>query len=287
MRRLFITAGALLALAAAPPAGAATVTVRIVKAGFSPATVAIQVDDTVVWRNADTVPHQVVAENGSFASPVLRPGQSFRFTFRAAGTFRYRDALEPAERGTVTVRGRPPAVALGVMPSIVRYGEETHLQGAISSRRAGETVTLFHQPYGQAAATQLTVAVTTTGGVFDVVVKPTILTTYRAQFRTATSQPVTAQVRPRLTLLPAGRRTLKAQVLAPHSYAGRWIYLQRKTRFGQWISVSKLKLGPRSGRIFRVAPRSRTTYRVFMTVNQAGAGYLESWSGTQVLRPRR
>jgi len=53
------------------------------------------------------------------------------------------------------------------------------------------------------------------------------------------------------------------------------------------VTTRKLKLGRQSARVFRVRPARRTTYRVYMSVNQAGAGYLDTWSGTQTVRPIR
>lgn len=290
MRRLLIglTALALLTLTAAALATpAATVTVRIVKGGFSPSSVTIGAGDAVTWVNRDTVPHQVVASNGAFASPVLPPGRSYTFTFEAAGTYRYRDALEPSERGVVAVKGPPPSVSLGATAPILVYGGETHIGGVVSSRRPGERVTIWAQPYGQGSFAQLAVVTTGAGGVFDVVTRPAILTNYHAQYRRVNSQPVTVQVRPKITLLPGRRGYLLARVSAPRSYARHWVYLQIRSRFGQWVSVRRLTLGRHSGRLFRVRPRVPTTYRVFMTVNQAGPGYLDSWSGTQTVRPRR
>ena len=66
---------------------------------------------------------------------------------------------------------------------------------------------------------------------------------------------------------------------ATPSYAGRHIYLQRRSPFGQWVTVEKLKLGPLGGRIF-TAPHVKGTiaYRVYMTTNQSGLGYLDTWS---------
>ncbi len=287
MRRLLVSLAAGLALTTAAPVSAATVNVRIVRAGFSPASVSITAGDTVTWTNADRVNHQVVSDRGAFVSPILRPGQSYSFTFRSAGTYRYRDALEPTERGQVVVKGPPPSVTLGATVPILTYGTETHLQGVVSSRRAGETVTLFVQPYGQASYAQLAIVTTTTGGAFDFVTKPTILTNYQAQFRTASSQPVTVQVAPKITLLPGGNGYFVTRVTADRSFAGRSVYLQRRTRFGQWVSIAKYTLGRYSGKLFRVRPRVTTTYRIFMTVNQAGVGYLAAHSGTQTKRPRR
>jgi plastocyanin len=287
MRGLLTGIAAGLALAVATPAEAATTTVRIVRAGFSPTAVTIDFGDTVVWRNADTANHQVVADSGAFASPILRPGQTFSFTFRTAGTFRYRDALEPSERGRVVVRGPPPSLSLAASQAIVVAGQAITLTGTVSTRRAGETVTLYHAPHGQTSLIQLAVVLTGAGGTFSYTTLPSILTSYEARWRTAISAQVAVQVKPRVTFLPRGRR-FYAQVSAPGaSFFRRFVYLQRRSALGQWVSVRKLVLGPRSGRIFSIARlRVSAVYRIFLTVNQAGLGYLDSHSGTQRLRGR-
>ena len=74
MRRLFLGSAAALALVFAAPASTAptaTATVQITKTGFTPASVTINANDSVTWHNADTVNHQVVANGGQFASPIL------------------------------------------------------------------------------------------------------------------------------------------------------------------------------------------------------------------------
>jgi plastocyanin len=266
------------------PASAATANVEIRKGGFVPASVTVTQNDSVTWINRDTVNHQVVSDTGAFASPTLRPGQRFTFTFRASGQYRYRDALEPAERGTVIVRGLPPAVTLAINNPIMVWGAgEMKLSGAVNSGRQGETVTLFAQPYGVASPTQLGVVQTVADGAFEFQLHPTILTTYTAQFKGANSQPVTVQVRPRVTLLPGKRGWFLTRVTADRSYAGHWLYLQRRNRFGQWVSIQRFTLGRNSGKLFKI-PRTQGTYRTFLTINQAGPGYLESWSGTQPVR---
>lgn len=289
MRRLtpaFI-AGLVLTVAAPAAADGATVTVRIVRAGFSPTAVTVNFGDTVVWRNADTVNHQVVADSGAFASPIMRPNATYSFTFRTAGTFRYRDALEPNERGRIVVRGPPPSVSLAASQAILVAGQAVTLSGVVSSRRSGESVTLFHLPHGQASPIQLAVVLTGTGGTFSFNTAPSILTAYEARWGSATSARVAVQVKPKVTFLPRGRR-FYAQVTAPGaSFARRFVYLQRRSPLGQWVSVRKLVLGPRSGRIFTIRRlRSPAVYRIFLTVNQAGLGYLDSQSGTQRLRGR-
>jgi plastocyanin len=267
------------------PAGAATIEVRIERSGFVPATVTVAAGDTVRWTNRDSVNHQVVSETGAFASPILAAGQSFSFVFRDAGTFRYRDGLKPTERGTVRVTGPPPGVNLGATVPILIFGTESHLQGVISSRRAGEQVTLLHQPYGQSSYTQMMVATTGPNGVFDVAVRPAILTAYVAQYRGASSGEIRIQVRPKITLLPGRRGYFLTRVTGGHSFAGRYVFLQRRNTFGQWVSIVRYRLGRYSGKLFRIPNRRGAfRYRVFMTINQAGIGYLESWSGTQTVR---
>ena len=63
------------------------------------------------------------------------------------------------------------------------------------------------------------------------------------------------------------------------SLAGRSVYLQKHSPFGQWVTIAKLKLGPLGGRIFTIPHQKGTVYyRVYMTTNQAGLGYLDTWS---------
>ena len=288
-RTASILTAAALALAAAAalavPARAATVDIRIERSGFVPDNVTVAAGDTVRWTNRDTIDHQVVSETGAFASPTLRPGQAYSFTFDAAGTFRYRDGLRPAERGVVRVTGPPPGVTLGAGVPILVYGQQTALHGTVSSRQAGEQVTLLQAPHGATGYGPLAVVTTGAGGVFSLPVTPTILTAYTAQFRGVTSGEVRVQVRPKLTLTPSGRNRFLARVTAAASFAGRYVYLQRKSPFGQWVSVVRYRLGAASGKLF-TPPRRRgvSVFRVFITINQAGAGYLESWSGTQTVR---
>jgi plastocyanin len=284
MRRTLFALAIAAAFVVPAPASAATANVEIRKAGFAPGSVTVTQNDSVTWVNRDTVNHQVVSDTGAFASPTLRPGQRFTFTFRASGQYRYRDALEPAERGTVIVRGLPPAVTLAINNPIMFWGVgEMKLSGAVNSGRQGETVTLFAQAYGVASPVQLGVVQTVANGTFEFQLHPTILTSYTAQFRGANSQPVTVQVRPRVTLLPGKRGWFLTRVAADRSYAGHWLYLQRRNQFGQWVSIQRFTLGRNSGKLFRI-PRTAGTYRTFLTINQAGPGYLESWSGTQRVR---
>src|SRR5436305_5428894 len=113
MRKLILALAAVAALAVAGPAGAAvTKTVNIYGSAFSPKAVTITEGDTVTWVNKDNDNHQVYGLKGEFVSPILKPKQSFSFTFRAAGTYQYKDELHPKLTGTVTVKGAPPTLTL-------------------------------------------------------------------------------------------------------------------------------------------------------------------------------
>src|SRR5215208_5069795 len=103
MRKLLTATIGVAALAAAVTALAATVKVSITDTGFTPKNVTVTAGDTVTWTNNGKNNHQVVATTGAFASPVLRPGQSYSFKPTGQGTINYRDALNPSLSGSIKV----------------------------------------------------------------------------------------------------------------------------------------------------------------------------------------
>jgi plastocyanin len=292
MRRLLLALVTGLALAVAGAAPAATISVKITKTGFTPSNVTINFGDTVTWHNSDTADHQLVADDGTFASPILKAGKDYSFAFKRAGTFRYHDALKPSLRGRVTVKGPPPALTLGATAPIVTYGTAVTLSGVVNNQKAGETVTIFAKPYPQTSPVQIASVLTGTGGGFSYTVTPELYTVYEAHWKSAVAGSVTLQVAPKMTLSAPRNGWFKTQVSAgAHSFAGRTIYLQRFNRaFGQWVTVRTLKLGSLSGRVFKIKassqPKGRYSYRTFLTVNQAGPGYLSAHSGSQPITRR-
>jgi plastocyanin len=287
MGRLTPVALLALALVLAAPATSATTTVQIRRAGFVPATVTINQDDAVTWRNTDTIDHQVVANGGQFASPILDPGESYTFTFRNAGTYRYHDGLHPSLRGTITVRGAPPQVTLATSATVVKHGSGVTLSGTVNNRRAGQTVTIVQVPFGQTTKQVIATLQTTTNGAFSFNVTPQVNTLYQAQWRTVESS-VTVQVQPLIKLPRASRSGyFHFFVTASQSFAGRYAYLQRFTLARTWVNVSRLQLGPKAGRIVSLrwirarTPRGRWSFRVYMPATEMPGGYIDSWSGTQ------
>jgi plastocyanin len=285
-RVLLAAASAAVTLAVAPQAFGATRQVNIRPAGFSPANVTIANMDEIRWTNRDTVNHQVVSDTGAFVSPILRPGQSYRFTFRVSGTYRYRDALEPAERGTVRVTGPPPSVSLAASTGIDTYGTQVTLSGQVSSGRAGERVEIFSKPYPATSYVKLAEVLTQQNGAWSYATTPEILTSYQVHWRNFVSTEVSTAVRPRISF---GRRTgwFVVRATGQRSFANRVVYLQRLSRFGQWVRVRRVTLGSQSSRRFKsLMPMGTSRLRIFMTVNQAGAGYLGGMSSVLVFRRR-
>jgi plastocyanin len=103
MRRIFLLSLLALGLIALPSGLAATTEVSITSTGFHPNAITIPAGDALTWSNGDTARHQVVANDGSFSSPVLASKQSYSHTFKAGGSFAYHDGLHPSLRGSVAV----------------------------------------------------------------------------------------------------------------------------------------------------------------------------------------
>src|SRR3954451_8294014 len=290
MRRLLVPLLVAVAALVAPAAGsAANVTVQIRSTSFSPSSFTINHGDRVTWHNADKTDHQVVADDGSFASPILHPGQSYARTLTTAGTFRFHDALHPRLTGKVTVKGPPPSVSLALSAPIVYWGTPITISGAISAGAANQTGEISQQPYGQAGPSQLALVTTGAGGAFSYTVTPNLYTTYAARWNNVTSGSVVAQVAPKMRLLPGGKGYMKAIIASPVSLWHRHVTLQRLSPYGQWVTIANLALGELNGRLFRPTaylPRGRSVIRIFLSINQAGIGLLASHSGTQSITRR-
>ena len=287
MRRVIWIAATTLGLVLAAPASSATTTISIKRTGFVPASVTINQNDSVTWTNNDTIDHQVVANGGSFASPILKAGKSYTRTFRNGGTIRYHDSLHPTLKGTVVVRGAPDQVTLAASVPVVKFGGTVTLAGAVSNKRAGETVTIVQLPFGQTTKQVVATLQTTANGAFTFNVTPQLNTTYQAQWKSLESS-VIVQVQPAIKLPFVSKSGFfHFYVTAGTSFAGKIAYLQRFTLAHQWVNIRALTLGSKSGRLISVRfvrsiiPRGRWSIRVFMPATQMGGGYLDSWSGTQ------
>ena len=282
MRRLILGLAATAALTVAAPATAATKTVLIYGSAFSPKAVTVTEGDTVVWQNKDNDTHQVLADRGQFVSAILKTNQTYSFTFKAAGTYPYHDELHPRLKGTITVKGAPPTLTFAISTSIVTYGQQATLTGQVSSHAAGETVTIYYQPYPQPNLIQRATVLTGADGTFSFLVQPRILTIYQANWKGAFSLPASVEVRPKVTI---GRNAgWIIHVYGGRSFAGRGVQLQRlNPSTGQWVTLRLARLNLSSW--IKVAPdvklpKGTSKIRAAISVNQAGAGFLGSMSPT-------
>ena len=92
------------------------VTVDIEPWGFWRAHMPVEPGTTVRWINLDNQPHTVTADDGSFDSGVLKPGESFDFRFDALGRWHYYDA-NSTMTGSIIVGEPTPAAAEPTPPA--------------------------------------------------------------------------------------------------------------------------------------------------------------------------
>jgi plastocyanin len=64
----------------------------------------IALGTTVEWKNDDPLAHTVTASGGGFQSPLIEPGQTWRYTFTTPGTYAFYCTPHPFMRGVVVVR---------------------------------------------------------------------------------------------------------------------------------------------------------------------------------------
>jgi len=282
-----VGAVALVVAGASRPAVTATKAVSITSTAFKPASVTIKTGDVVKWTNKDTASHQVVANSGAFASGAIAANHSYSHTFNTAGTYKYHDALHPALTGKVVVTGPPPAVTIAATAPIIDYGQATQIAGQVSSGQANEKVDVYAQPYGAPSPQLIASLLTGANGAWAVTVKPSWATTYSAHWKSLVSSTVSVGVRPTIAFTISRHQRAAVKVKAASSHAKRKVYIQRFTKFHEWVKFRAVTLSPSSGRVFRLhLQRGRYTLRAYMSINEAGTGYLDGFSRTIVYRAR-
>ncbi|MDR3388081.1 MAG: plastocyanin/azurin family copper-binding protein, partial [Rudaea sp.] len=134
-RSLAWFAGLLFACTTAGWANNVTVTANA-NLTFTPATVTINVGDSVTFKNVGNVPHNVVANDGSFTSGAVATGWTFTQTFSTPGTIGYYCTLHgaPGEGmfGSVIVNAvtpPPPTITIGGYMSGNWYNPQQAGQG--------------------------------------------------------------------------------------------------------------------------------------------------------------
>jgi plastocyanin len=289
MRRLFLLPIVVFALAAASSAGAAADhTIAITKAGFATASTNIPNGDSVTWKNTDTANHQVIADDGSFSSPILAPGESYKHIFPDRGTWAYHDGYAPTHKGSVTVREERFISLQPVRAEKVMFTHSLRLKGQVSAQNSnGEEVVVQARPYGETDF-QTVARTTTSSGFWNVLLKPRRNTEYRAVWQNVPSEAKTIWVTPMLKFRRASGGRVAVAAYADVSLRGHRVLLQRlNRRHHVWRTVRSVRLthfkANRTSYIASATVRLRvahgTLVRAFMTRRQAGpAMFGPAWS---------
>src|ERR1051326_1069312 len=81
-----------------------THTVAIRGMNYVPATLTVNVGDTVVWKNEDTVPHTATDKGKSFDSGSIVSSASWSYVVQKKGTYSYYCTFHPNMNGKLIVR---------------------------------------------------------------------------------------------------------------------------------------------------------------------------------------
>jgi plastocyanin len=71
---------------------------------FTPATLTVPVNSTVIWVNKDDIPHVIASDGGLFKSKALDTDDKYSYTFTKPGTYAYYCSIHPKMVGKVIVQ---------------------------------------------------------------------------------------------------------------------------------------------------------------------------------------
>lgn len=84
--------------------GASRVEVSIANFAYLPNNVTTGMGSTIVWTNRDTLAHTVTADDGSFDSGSIAPGDAFEQRFDKSKSYSYTCSFHPQMNGTLTIQ---------------------------------------------------------------------------------------------------------------------------------------------------------------------------------------
>jgi hypothetical protein len=178
-----------------------------------------------------------------------------------------------------------PTVTLKLSTLRVVYRNPVILTGTISTRQAGESVAIFAQRFSFADTNfaRLATVTTSSDGTWSYSTKPTIKTTYQAHWKGVTSPMLAVGVKPLVAFHVITGNRFSTKVVAARSFVTRIVQFQRRSSYGQWVTLKRLRLNASSAAIFRAKlPTGTSRLRIAISVNQSGAGYLGGISRTIV-----
>lgn len=178
-----------------------------------------------------------------------------------------------------------PGVTLAPASNEVVYGRSVRLSGSVPTRQPGEQVTLYAQRLGELSYRLIATLLTGANGAWALAVKPVVATSYKAAWNGGMTAATAIGVRPAMAFRVLGRARFATRATGGRSFAFRVVQLQRRTELGRWVTVTRVGLSRRSAATFRaVLLRGAWRYRIAMSINQAGSGYLAGISRTRLLR---
>jgi plastocyanin len=279
MRKILLALTALAVLSIGSTALAGSTDVQITKTGFVPQDVSVQAGDSVNWSNKDTKAHGVKVD-GTSCDLTLNPSQSGSCAFQKAGTFKVTDPSSTFT-GSLSVAPNSRSVTLTASRNVGIFGDAMTLSGAISSKAAGQHVTVKAAPASGPAFSYD--VVTGANGAWTVQVQPRANTTYTATWDTASSKPLVVNLRPRLTFQKVGRHQYLVVVLAAHSMAGKQLDIARRVGdnyvvYRHATITAIARTSTTSVAYFVTVVRPGTHLRAFLPNSQVGTDYLEGHS---------
>ena len=180
------------------------------------------------------------------------------------------------------------AITISASRPIVVYGQSVTLSGKVSMPQSGQKVDILAQPFGLSTMSALSTVDTANGGQWTFVTKPTIQTTYQAQWKGQTSATVDVKVRPAITLTLVSMKgrvgTFTTTATAARAFTGKFVNIQRVTSFGT-TTLKRVTLDTNSKATFKVRlSHKRTRLRVVMPTSQAAPGYITGFSNVLIAR---
>jgi plastocyanin len=297
MRKLLVPLVLVMALATAGAApGAATKTVTISQAGYTPTAVSIATGDAVLFKNGDTVAHTVdlnstAGVHCTAAVPLaIAAGTSVSCTFSNTGKFRFSDPASNKKtfRGTITVTA-PLVSSLTVAPKTVVYGNKAKLAGKLATGQSGQSVQIHALACGDTRSTLVATITTTANGAFTYQAQPLKKTAYTLSNKGLTAD-ASVGVAPSLSLKKTGRHRYSLSVSAAQSFSGKVATFQRyRPALKRWVKVKgvTLKSGPAgsaptviAAAKFRSRIKAGLRVRASLGPKQVGSCYLAGRSNT-------
>ena len=280
----------LVALIGAQPASTAaqkTVAVSITHTAFVPNSVSLSTGDTITWTNNDTVNHQLVSQQAGIGSPIIKPGETYSFTFTKAGRFTITDSLDKKyPKLNVTVAAAPVTLSLVASPAALTYGGTATLSGKLTGR-AGVRIDILAQQCGETAAKRITSVTADSTGAYTITLRPTKNTVYTAKGGGATSAGVTVKVRPKVVLSKIRTGHFRLRVYAAESLIGHAVVFQRYLATQRkWRTVKTVVLRVQSSAVtplaatvvgsvtFGVRIKARNRVRAVMSSTAAAPCYI-------------